>query len=80
MSKKNYKMCEEVITQQVIYEPRSYVNLSMLFDMEELSFFTCRVATNFITCFSCYIKHIEEEHMFYNQNPKWRGKSAENSL
>ena len=34
---KNHKMCEEVMTQQAIYEPRSYVNLSMLFDMEEHS-------------------------------------------
>ena len=31
-------MREEVMTQQAIYEPRSYVNLSILFLMEELSF------------------------------------------
>ena len=37
-SKINHKMCEEVMTQQAIYEPRSYVNLSILFQMEKLSF------------------------------------------
>ena len=55
-------MCEEVMTQQAIYEPRSYVNLSMLFDMEELSLAVWPIAT----CFSCYLKHIKEQHVFQN--------------